>query len=89
MNETRIKNVLAMNGWKADRYGNLLSKSKATRVHFQANSCRVERNHPAYIDSYGCKVGSSWSPIVSDYYKNVSFNEAGMPVIKGRALKVL
>ena len=62
-----IHKILVKQGYKKDSYGNfkkLSDTGRQLRVKFQKTSVRFE-----------IKVGSGWSNMFSDYYKNITLFE--------------
>ncbi len=86
MEKSKVKAVLAAQGWTEDRFGNLMSKSGIVRVKLQVSSLRVERKIPARVCPWGSKIAAQWVNQVSDYYKNLSV-KGDLVCIKGLTIR--
>jgi len=73
--------VLIKAGWQQDRYGHFIKEGVnhlPYRMKMQKTSIRYEQ-----------KIGTKWSNVLSDYFKNIEVSERQrFLIIKGRKIRL-
>ncbi len=76
-----IHTALTNAGWEMDRYGHFIKKGDRHlpyRMKMQKTSIRYEQ-----------KIGTKWSNVLSDYFKNIEVSERQrFLIIKGRKIRL-